>query len=120
MTFVGQLHRLPAAPVACRVVLLDHSRNSIDVEAGETTNLPERNELERLPGSALGVRPGREAHRVLDEPADGRRFLRRTGFELLEDLVVDGDRRSHDAAESPRVVIAISMRSKKGPLPTFR
>jgi hypothetical protein len=84
-------------PVACHVVLLEQCWHAIDVEAGETTALPEGDQLKRLPGILLGVRPSGETNRFLDEPAHGGPFLCRTRFELLEDLFVDRDRRSHDA-----------------------
>jgi hypothetical protein len=83
------------------------------------TTLPERNELERLPGSGLGVRPSREAHRVLDEPAYGRPFLCSTGFQLIEELFVDGDRCSHDALAYSSRISASSDGSFKRPCQSF-
>ena len=83
--------------MACQIVQLDQSKNPIDVQAGESTTLPERNELERLPNSGRDVPPSREAHRVLKEPAYGRRFLMPHELELIEDLFVDRDCCSHDA-----------------------
>jgi len=95
---VGEIHRSAAAAVTCYVVLLDQNRAPIDIEAGEEATLPERNELERLPRIAAGVRAGGKTDRLFDEPADRCPFPCRTLSELAEELVVDGDRGSHDGS----------------------
>src|SRR5258706_5509837 len=99
MRFLGAtlIHRSAAASVTRYIVLLDQDRSPIDVEVCKEATLPECNELEPLPRVG-GVRAGGKTDRLFDEPADRCPFSGRTLFKLVEKLVVDRNRCSHDGS----------------------